>query len=77
MLHLLKGEIMTFGEKVKAVRYKLFLNQYAMAEKLNVSYSTVNRWERGHYEPNFKAMATFDKFCKENGIVFDEKGIKE
>lgn len=68
---------MTFGEKVKAVRYKLFLNQNAMAVRLGVSYSTVNRWERGHFEPNFKAMAAFDKFCKDNEIVFDENGIKE
>jgi len=62
---------MTFGEKVKAVRLKLFLSQQAMAEKLNVSFSTVNRWERGHAEPNFKAQAEFDKLCKENGIEFE------
>ena len=68
---------MTFGDKVKAVRYKLFLNQKAMAERMKVSYTTVNRWERGHHDPNFEAMAAFDKLCKENGITFDEKGIKE
>ena len=68
---------MTFGEKVKAVRYKLFLSQKAMANKLGVYFTTVNRWERGHNEPNFEAMAAFDKLCKENGIVFDENGIKE
>jgi len=68
---------MTFGEKVKTVRYKLFLSQMAIADKLNVSYTTVNRWERGHYEPNFRAMAAFDKLCKEHGITFNENGIKE
>ena len=68
---------MTFGEKVKAARYKLFLSQQAMADKLNVSFSTVNRWERGHAEPNFKAQAEFDDLCKKHGIAFDEKGIRE
>lgn len=63
---------MTFGEKVKKARYKLFLSQHAMAERLNVSFSTVNRWERGHSEPNFKAQAEFDKLCKENNISFTE-----
>lgn len=63
---------MTFGEKVKVVRYRLFLSQQAMAKKLNVSFSTVNRWERGHAEPNFKAQADFDKLCKDNNINFEE-----
>ena len=67
---------MTFGEKIKAVRYKLFLNQKAMAERLNVNYTTICRWERGHHEPNFEAMANFDKLCKENDIVFDGQDIK-
>lgn len=63
---------MTFGEKVKTARYKLFLSQQAMAEKLGVNFSTVNRWERGRSEPNFKAQAAFDRLCKENGIIFTE-----
>jgi len=48
---------MTFGEKVKAVRKKLFKSQGDMGNELGVSFSTVNRWERGHYNPNFKAQA--------------------
>ena len=68
---------MTEGEKIKAVRYKLFLSQTDLAEKLGVHYTTVNRWERGHYEPTFKARRAFDELCKEKGITFDEKGIKE
>lgn len=62
---------MTFGEKVKAVRHKLFLSQQAMAAKLNVAFTTVNRWERGRTEPNFKAQADFDKLCKDNNIKFE------
>lgn len=63
---------MTFGEKVKALRYKLYMSQTEFAEKLNVNFTTVNRWERGRNKPTFKAQAAIDKLCKEHGIVFDD-----
>ena len=59
---------MTFGEKVKALRYKLYLNQTEFAEMLNVNFTTVNRWERGHNKPAFKAQAAIDKLCKKHDI---------
>lgn len=65
---------MTFGEKVKAVRLKLHMSQETIARELNVSFSTVNRWESGRCQPNFAALADFDKLCKTNKIVFDDKG---
>lgn len=68
---------MTFGEKIKAVRNKLFLSQQDFAKELGVDFTTVNRWENGHHKPNYKMLNLFDKFCKERGIVFTEKGIKE
>lgn len=64
---------MTFGEKIKIVRQRLFLSQEAMAKKMNVAFSTLNRWERGHAKPNYKAQAAFDKICKDNGITLDER----
>jgi transcriptional regulator with XRE-family HTH domain len=67
-----------FGEKVKAVCYKLFLNQEDMARELGVSFSTVNRWERGHHnKPVFKAQAAFDKLCKKHGIILEEEKNNE
>jgi len=63
---------MNFCEKVKFVRRKLFLSQVALAKELKVCFSTVNRWERGHAKPNFKAQAEFDKFCRENSINLKE-----
>ncbi len=36
-----------FSEKIKQVRRELNLSQQQMAEALNVSYTTVNRWEDG------------------------------
>lgn len=62
---------MTFSEQVKSVRAKLLLSQEQLAEKLGVSFVTVSRWESKGIEPSFLTKARFDKFCEENGIVFD------
>jgi len=62
---------MTFGEKVKEARKQLGLSQEKFAAKMGVSFSTINRWEKGHFMPSYLAQAQFDTFCKENGIVFE------
>jgi len=62
---------MTFAEKVKFVRGQLYLTQKQLAEKLGVSFATVNRWESQGIEPKFLMMKKFDDFCKNNKIVFE------
>lgn len=62
---------MTFAEQIKSVRAKLLLSQEQLAEKLGVSYVTVSRWETKGIEPSFLTRAKFNKFCEENGIIFD------
>ena len=62
---------MTFGEKVKEARKILGLSQEKFAAKMGVSFSTINRWEKGSFNPSYLAQARFDTFCKENGIVFE------
>lgn len=62
---------MTFSEQVKSVRAKLLLSQEQLADKLGVSYVTISRWETKETEPSFLTRAKFNKFCEENGIVFD------
>lgn len=64
---------MTFSEQVKSVRAMLLLSQEQLADKLSVSYVTVFRWESKGIEPSFLTKAKFNKFCEENGIVFDSK----
>ena len=63
---------MTFAEKVKFAREKLNLSQERFAAKLGVSFSTINRWEKGHFMPSYLAQAQFENFCKDNGIAFKE-----
>lgn len=38
---------MTFADKVKYVRKKLGISQEKLATLLEVSFATVNRWEKG------------------------------
>ncbi|WP_077610152.1 helix-turn-helix domain-containing protein [Clostridium sp. Marseille-P2415] len=37
---------------IKMIRKDLGLSQKKFAEKLHISFSTVNRWENGHVTPN-------------------------
>ena len=62
---------MTFAEKVKLARKVLNLSQEKLAFKLGVSFSTVNRWEKGHAMPSYLAQEKFFLLCKENEINFE------
>lgn len=62
---------MTFAEKVKHVRAKLYLTQQALAKAIGVTFQTVNRWENGHGEPNLVINAKFNDFCEKNNISFN------
>ena len=63
---------MTFGEKVKFARLQLFLSQEKFAKELNVSFATINRWERGLCEPNYEGQKAFHDFCKKNHVKFED-----
>lgn len=65
--------MMSFADKVKEVRKKLNLSQEKLAAKLGVSFSTVNRWEKGHSFPSYKAQSQFESLCKEKGIIFSNE----
>ncbi len=68
---------MSFSASIKKIRLDAFMSQQDFAKALGVSYSTVNRWENGKGLPTFKAMKAIDSFCKERGIDFDVKKIRE
>lgn len=59
---------MTYGEKVKKIREKLFLTQQELASMLNVNITTVNRWETEKFEPSIKAKKLISEFCKDKGF---------
>lgn len=64
---------MTFADKVKQVRMKLYLSQEALAKEIGISFTTVNRWENGHGRPNLVMEAKFNDFCEKQNITFEEK----
>lgn len=64
---------MIFSQKVQEVRGRLMLTQQQLANELGVAFSTVNRWERGHSEPQFLERRKFDDFCKKHEIVFAKR----
>ena len=47
----------------------MFLTQEEFASYLGVSFSSVNRWERGHYEPTMKVKRKLNKLFNEYGVV--------
>lgn len=63
---------MTFADKVKKVREQLNISQEKLAVMLEVSFATVNRWEKGRAMPSYVAQEKFNLLCKNNGIRFEE-----
>ena len=51
-------------------RLKLNLSQQMLAQKLNVSFATINRWENAKALPQKLTLYRFEKFCEGNGIEF-------
>ena len=62
---------MNVSEKIKDIRRKSLLSQMEFADKIGVSFSTVNRWENGKTVPNYQALKKIKKFCDKNSICFD------
>ena len=60
---------MTFSEFVISVRKSLKLSQKQLAAAINVSYSTINRWENGHVVPSNLAVRSFYDFCENNFLM--------
>ena len=63
---------MTFADELKRIRQRSFLTQEAFAKEVNVSFSTVNRWESGKTKPNLIAMKRIKEFCNTNNVEYDK-----
>lgn len=63
---------MTFAEKVIYVRKELKMSQEKLAKELDVSFSTVNRWEKGHVMPSYEMQQRFNDLCKVKGVNIKE-----
>ena len=57
---------------IKQIREHLNISQTELAEQLNVTFATVNRWENGRAVPNKLAQTKLYEICKENDVpVYD------
>lgn len=61
---------MDYSKALKEYRYKCLLTQTELAEKLGVSYASINRWENKKFEPTMKIK-------RKLRALFIEAGIKE
>lgn len=71
MLIIYRSVMMTYAEKIKLIRERLFLSQGALAKELGVNLITVNRWENGRTEPNFTAKKAIHELCLKHDIKFE------
>lgn len=57
---------------IKKIRTELDISQEEFAEKLNVSFATINRWENGRAFPNNLAQQNIFNLCMEKKVsVYD------
>lgn len=59
---------MSVANEIKIIRQKALLSQRDFAERLSVTFATVNRWETGKTIPKMAAMRKIKTFCDENNI---------
>ena len=59
-------------EDIKQLRESLLLTQAEFAEKLGVSFETVNRWENGKHEPTMKMKRKLKKLQDSNKDIWGD-----
>jgi type I restriction enzyme M protein len=67
-------KINDYSRVLRLIRAKLNLTQQQLADRLGVSFATVNRWEGGASAPQKAARATIDALADEVGVDRDEAG---
>lgn len=62
---------MVFSDCIRILRQKQLLSQEAIAKELQVTLSTVSRWETGKSIPNLSTMKKIKAFCEKEKIEYD------
>jgi putative transcriptional regulator len=58
----IKMDSLEFSDSVKELRKQLNLSQEELARKLDISFSTISRWENGKSSPSKLAKKQLDTF---------------
>jgi len=64
-----------YPEAILKLRAKLNLSQAELGELLGVSFSSINRWENGVFEPTKLVKFKLKELLEQNGIVVEEDDI--
>jgi DNA-binding transcriptional regulator YiaG len=59
---------------IRAWRRRVGLTQEGLAQALNVTFSTVSRWENGHVQPSKLAWRALQQLAAERGCPLDSEG---
>jgi DNA-binding XRE family transcriptional regulator len=59
---------MTMDEILKAIRKELNISQEVLARDLNVSFTTLNRWENNKAKPSRLAMIQLREYCTDKDL---------
>lgn len=62
-----------YPSAIRRLRAKLNISQTELAAILGVSFTSVNRWEKGHHEPTVIAKEKLKELFKENRIMEEQK----
>lgn len=65
-----------YSDLLIKIRAKLNVSQEKLAIKLGVSFATINRWEKEHFEPTKMHKQKILDLCKELKIIIDDKKRK-
>lgn len=63
-------DAMSLSDEIILIRKKGFCTQMEFAERIGVSFSTVNRWETGKMSPNVSTMKRLKAYCEALNIEF-------
>jgi len=59
---------MKMDEILKTIRKELSISQETLARDLNVSFTTLNRWENNRAKPSRLAMLQVKDYCANKGV---------
>ncbi|WP_406613998.1 multiprotein-bridging factor 1 family protein [Mycoplasma corogypsi] len=59
---------MDYALMVKNLRNKMMLTQQELADKLSVTFETINRWENSKFMPTMKLRRKLSALFKKYGI---------
>ena len=62
---------MMLSETIKNIRNILSISQEQLARDLNVSYTTLNRWENNRTSPSRLAKMKIAEYCSKNKLPQD------